>query len=220
MGKVVCSWCETVNDGEAGSCLACGAPIVKPSPEPPASITNSTRLNAAPPKDFTTQDLVKAGETADKLYTGAINAYALVWRTLGEALAIGVAAFILGLAGGATRQAGLGILAGIVLGILVGATTKNFWLTILGAPLGALLGAFMWLLPWALGAGVRGALYSAFGLGMLGAWVGKRSRTGPKNRYEKLRPWLGAAGGLLFASLGTLLGLGLDWVAGAVTGGF
>lgn len=221
MRKVICSWCQTVNDFEAGNCLACGAPLDEPAPEQtdrPNHVAIPTGKAIPLTEEPDTEDLRKAGDVAEKIYSGAIGAYSLAWRTLGEALAIGIASFILGLAGGATRQTVLGIVAGVCLGALVGATSKNFWLTILGAPLGALLGAAAWLLPWALGAGVRGVLYTSFGLALLGALIGQRHVGGAKNRYEKLRPWLGAAGGFLFALLGALLGLGLDWVSRALAG--
>jgi len=213
---VICSWCLTVNPEGQQSCQACGAPLEKPAPEPPAQAQKPGGQLPPVQKEFTTQDLRKAGETAEEVYSRALGAYSLAWRTLGEALAIGVAAFILGLAGAATRQAVLGVAAGVVLGALVGVTTKNFWLTIFGAPLGALAGAALWLLPWALGAGAGGVLYTAFGLAVLGAILGQRRLNGPKGRYERLRPWLGAAGGLLFALLGALLGAGLDWIARAL----
>jgi hypothetical protein len=221
MRMVICSWCQTVNDFEAGNCLACGAPLDEVAPEQvarPVPVAVPTGQAVPLTKVLDTQDLRKAGDVAEKIYTGALGAYSIAWRALGEALAIGIASFILGLAGGATRQTVLGIVAGVCLGALVGATTKNFWLTILGAPLGALLGAAIWLLPWALGAGVRGVLYTSFGVALLGAVIGRRSMGGAKNRYERLRPWLGAAGGFLFALLGALLGLGLDWVSKALAG--
>ncbi len=211
MKKIVCSWCQTVNHADDAACVACGAPIEKPVKTEEVSNPDAGQVLQTASKGVVPQDLRQAGETADKIYAGAMNAYGLVWRTLGETAAIAVAAFLLGLAGGATQLAWMGVLAGLIVGLAVGLSQKNFWFTILGAPAGVLVGAVGGMLPWALGAGPAGMLMTAAVLGVLGALAGRRMAYST-GWWDKFRPVLGGLGGLLFGGLGALAGAGLAWL--------
>jgi hypothetical protein len=217
MAQLVCSWCGTVNDAEAASCLACGAPLEQQRKTPPPPQQTTARKPPPPPRvEFGTRELKKMGESSEQVYTTALGAYAAVWRTLGEALGIAVAGFIMGFIGGASGLAVFGALAATAIGVVVGLTTKNFWFSALSAPFGALLGAVIWTPLWALGAPLQGMLLSAWIGAALLARLGGYPAPRRKNWWQNLRPLLGALGGLLFGLLGMLLGLGVNWAAGAL----
>ncbi|MCI0521562.1 MAG: hypothetical protein L0Z70_15060 [Chloroflexi bacterium] len=217
MAKIVCSWCQTVNDAGAAACIACGAPIAQqrsmPAETPPAR-----KAGLPPPpvrSELSTQDLKKAGEATEQAYNVALGAYAALWRTLGEALAIAVTGFILGFIGGASELAPVGLLAAALIGVVVGLTSKNFWFSALSAPFGALLGVVIWLPIWALGAPPQGMVFTAFLAAAILARLGGYPARQPRF-WQVMRPFLGLLGGLLFGLLGLLLGLGVNWAAGAL----
>jgi hypothetical protein len=151
------------------------------------------------------------GETADKLYSAAITTYALVWRTLGEVTAIAVASLIAGLAGGAAGTRFPGVLGAAAIGLAVGLTNKHFYLVLIGAPGGALVGLIFGAVLWVLFS-PKALVFCVSGLAILGAVIGgrRRPRYRSRNWWEKLRPFLGALGGLFFGLLGVLVGWGLQ----------
>ena len=218
--QVVCAWCQTVNSSDQVACIACGAPIEKPQPAPhpfPLATPSSAPVVHATQKTAPEiQELKQAGESLDKAYTSALNTYSLLWRTLGEIFAIALAAFLLGLLGSMAHLAFLGVLGGAGVGLAVGMVVKRFWWHLL-TPLALLFGAFLGLIPWALGAGPAGMFFSALLFTLLAVWLG-RSPMAASGWWERLRPWLGTAGGLLFGLLGALLGLSLEglvrWIGG------
>lgn len=215
MPRIVCIWCQTVNDTTARHCVACGGPIEESIKN---RLTSENKVQPLPVvrRDTTTQDLKKAGEETEKVYNAALTVYSLVWRTAAEALAIALAALLVGLAGGGTHLSWLGILGGIGLGVAVGLVQKNFWFVLLGAPLGVLAGALVGMLPWAIGFGPGGMVLTAIVLGIAGAIIGNRRVYHP-GVYDRLRPFLGALGGLAFASLGALMGSGLAWLVDSIS---
>jgi hypothetical protein len=222
MSRIVCAWCQTVNQADAETCLACGAPVgrqrleVTPDLEPALEIRPTLNLQKIEPagQALDTQDLQRVGETAEQVYNQALNLYGLIWRTLGEAFSIALCAFMLGLLGGATSLAFWGVLAGAAIGLAVGLVAKNFWLHLL-TPLALLVGAGIGLLPWALGFGPGGMLLFGLVAALLAAGLGRQAlqRSG---WWERLRPFVGAAGGLFFSLLGALAGAGLQWLVGSL----
>lgn len=214
MRQAVCDWCGTLNPAGDQTCVACGAPLEAGAPEPAVPM-NVAVISVPPPVSSQAgelDDLRQAGETAERAYHQALSVYAGLWRTLAEAAAISLAGLALGLIGAAVGLAGWGLLAAGVVGLVVGLTTKNYWLTALGAPLGALAGAVLWLFPWVLGLSVQGMVFSTGVLAVLGALVGRRPSAAHKNVWDRLRPWLGLTGGLLFGGIGVLVGLALLWM--------
>lgn len=225
MTTIVCDWCQTNNSAQEAYCVACGAPLektaIKPAGDPPPSPRPVSKSSISPGASVplgggvTTADLKQVGDSTERLFYGALNAYGMVWQTLAEAIAIGVTALLLGLVGAALRNGLLALLGAVVLGLLVGLLRKNLWLTMLGAPFGALLGAGLWLLPWSLGAGPGGMLPTSWFFAMLGAVIGGRRAPRP-GWWDKLRPFLGALGGLAFGLLGLAFGAGARWIAVAL----
>lgn len=209
--RLVCAYCNSVNEAGGKNCVACGAALpAAVFPDPVAQANKISPSDVQLPPDPDVERLKEAGKKAEQVYSTALNAYAVLWRTLGEALAIAVAAFALGLIGGATGAAFAGLLGAALMGGVVGSVVKHYLLVAISAPLGALLGAGVWGLAWALGAGPGGMVYAASLGAIVLAWVGgRRILPGKQNIWERLRPFLGALGGVLFALLGVGLGLGL-----------
>jgi len=162
-------------------------------------------------------ELRKATDKADEAYFTVMNTYAIAWRTVGEAIAIAIAAFIIGVTGGAVQMGFVGVLGAIGVGIAVGLTQKNFYFVIGSAPGGALIGLAISAIFWIGGQPKIGVLVVTI-CAILGAILGGRRRYpfSQRNWWEKLRPVLGALGGLGFGILGLLLGLGIAGVASFV----
>ena len=193
--------------------MACGGPLSHPLADPtPQVATLTERLQ---PEKLSNEDLIKIGEKADDVYFTVLNSYAIAWRTLGEALAIALTGFILGLVGGLTGVFFSGIFGAILVGMAVGFTRKQFYGVLISAPVGLLLGLGLGALVWVLGGAPQVMVYSGLVFAVVGASVGggRGLPFSRRNCWEKSRPLLGALGGLMFGILGTLLGWGL--VAGA-----
>ena len=156
------------------------------------------------------EDLRKIGEKVDDAYFIALNTYDIAWRTVAEAIAISVSAFIIGAAGGAAGVGFLGVLGGIALGIAVGLTQKNFYITLISAPGGAMIGLVMGAIFWVTGSSKIYPVIAAL-FAILGAMIGGRRQAAftRRNWWEKLRPFFGALGGLVFGLLGSALGWGI-----------
>lgn len=205
----------TRNRAGGETCAACGAPFLPDPPaDPPPVNLAPARKAAAAAGDY--DELRQAGESAEKLVNQALGAYGLLWRTAGEAFAIGLASLLLGIIGGASGNFILAVAAGLGIGLVVGLRVKGFWMVIWGAPLGVILGALLGLLVWALGAGPLAMLLMAEAFGVLGALLWSASPGAAQSWWERLRPILGAAGGVFFALLGGLAGLILNSLAGGV----
>jgi hypothetical protein len=204
-----CAYCNTPNSLGANTCPACGAPleIHKPTPHPKADSKSSMNV---PASNYPEIDISKVGEKIDEAYFTVLNIYTVAWRTLAEAIAIAVGAFIIGAAGGVARAGFLGILGGIALGIAVGLTQKNFYITLISAPVGAMIGLGVGAIFWVAGISKIFPLIVTL-LSIVGAIMGGKQRPvlNRKNWWERLRPFFGALGGLAFGLLGMLLGWGI-----------
>ncbi len=209
----VCEYCRVLSPiAEAETCLACGAPLppviasgAKQAPAP------KTKIMAHAEGKTPYEDLRKAGERADEAYTHLLYAYGLFWRVLADAFVIALGSLALGLLAGALGLApGWGLLAGASLGALVGWVVKGYLLTVIGVPAGILAGALLAALPWLLGMPAAGVFFIVWAGALAGGWLGGlRPAFGRRRWPEKLRPFLGALGGLALAALGLALGAGL-----------
>jgi len=207
--RITCEYCATSNPGEAITCLACGAPLTRPLADPTPIVTaiQSPPKAEKPPSE----ELRKVGEKADDVYFMALDAYAIAWRTVGEAISIALTGFTLGIVGGATGMAFPGILGAVLVGLAVGSTRKQFYLALIGAPAGLLLGLGLGAAVWVLGGGPQVLVFSGLVGALIGAIAGGQRNLpfGRRNFWEKARPLLGLAGGFVFGVLGTLLGWGI-----------
>lgn len=211
---LVCSYCDTTNPDVNTACLACGAPLENLSNPPRLEVVSAGQIATRPASTptFATRELKQMGGSSEKLYLGALTTYSTIWRTLGEAISISVTAFILGLTGAATGYPIGAVLGALAVGFAVGITTKRYWLAALSAPLGALFGAVLWMIPWALGVGPGGMVYTIAFFAVLAALVGGRPGLERRNWWARARPWLGMGGSLLFVILGLLLGYSMRWL--------
>lgn len=213
----ICVYCHTQNPWDNHSCLACGAPLPKmPLPKPAAA---APKPAAAPPKPAVPQPTLetarKGGEEVDKMFTNAVYAYSLLWRTVAEALAITVVSLGIGITAGATGAPFLGVAGGMLVGLAVGWAIKAAYFTMLMAPSGMVLGAVFGLLLWMAGL-PQAVVLPMIGLAALGGWLGgRRVPFKRRNTWEKVRPFLGVLGGLGFGLIGTLIGWGLQSVVAA-----
>ena len=206
--RIICEYCATSNPWEATTCLACGAPLTRPRVELTPKITTVS----TPPPKVSNEDIRKASEKADDVYFTVLNTYVIAWRTLGEAISIGLTGFILGFIGGATGVYFPGILGAVLVGVAVGFTRKQFYITLISAPAGLLLGLGLGVIVWALGSNPQVMVYAGLVFAIVGAILGGRRSMpfGKRNCWEKSRPLLGALGGFAFGLLGTFLGWGIS----------
>ena len=211
--KIVCEYCDSVNNTDIGTCLACGAPLIVRFPRPATKSlpVKSKQFPQSKPESRPEAQLLKVGEKAEEGYFAVMNTYAIAWRTLGEAVAIAVAGFILGFVGGATEMFFPGVFFAMALGVAVGLTRKNFYLVLASAPVGTLIGLAVGAIPWVLGSAPQVMVFSAGVFAIIGALTAGRKNLpfGRRNWWEKARPFLGGLGGFLFGLLGALLGWGM-----------
>jgi len=204
---ISCEYCSVQNTTGAASCLACGAPIDYHRPFSTKKGELKWDTQSKKPHE---EDHRIIGEKVEDAYLAALGTYSIAWRTAAEGIAIAVAAFIIGTAGGAAGIGFLGALGGIFVGIAVGLTQKNFYITLVSAPGGAISGLLVGSIFWVFGNPkifpVIVILFSVFG-----AIFGGRPKLvfARRNWWEKLRPFLGGLGGLIFAALGSALGWGI-----------
>ncbi len=200
----VCGYCNTPNLAGSKTCQACGAPLSAPPIPLEARPTQQSRPISTPPVDPHTLDQAReSGEKLEQAVQQGMYWYSVLWRTLAEAFSIAVSAAILGAIGAGTSRWWLGVVAGGLLGAVVGASNKPYWLAALSAPTGVIVGALAWLPIWFFTGRSGGMLFTAGAAGILLAFLGSRRRL--NNLWENLRPFLGASGGLLFSGLGALL---------------
>jgi len=207
--KVICDYCSTINPRDLGSCIACGAPLSSSNNEqsPKDKISTSSITSE---KNESTIEINKVGEKIDEAYFTLMNTYAIAWRTVGEAIAIALASFIIGAAAGSTGMSGWGILGSIALGISVGITKKPFLAVLFSAPSASLIGLFAGGVIWIIGKPeILVFVVSVFSI--FGALIGGKQQTkfASRNLWEKSRPFFGTLGGLFFGLLGILVGYGI-----------
>ena len=206
--NLICAYCHTQNPLDKHSCLACGAPL--PKMLQPAPVVSKPKPIAAP--DIPLDTVRKAGEEVDKLFTTAVYAYSLLWRTVAEALVITLVGLGIGITAGTTGVPFLGVTGGVLVGLAVGWAIKAAYFTMLMAPAGMVLGAVFGLLLWAVGL-PRLVVLPMIALAVIGGWLGgRRVPFRRRNTWEKIRPLLGMLGGLGFGLIGTLIGWGLQSV--------
>jgi hypothetical protein len=206
MSKIVCVYCETINETGSTECIACGAPLegsgpVSDAQPEPLPFTIQPLENMKPVNDF---------EQMQKAFIPASNTLGAASRTLGVALAIGLSigltAFGLGVVGAILDMALWALLGAVLVGIAVGMSMKSFWPTILGAPLGALAGMLAGGILWAVGLGPQWIVLTCSVGAILGAVIGSHRRAAGSSWWDKLRPWLGALGALFFGVTGLFIG--------------
>jgi ribosomal protein L40E len=210
----LCEYCGTQNPKEATACLACGAPLEfhpKKTTPPQAAIPVMTARSNRKPED----EIKDVSEKIDEAFLTVMNTYSIAWRTIGEAIAIAITGFIIGVVGGATGMEFWSILGATVIGIAVGFTQKNFYVVLFSAPGGALIGLFFGAIFW-IGGKSEFVVFVVTITAVIAAIIGGRRRPAynVRNWWEKLRPFLGGLGGLGFGALGTLLGLGITGMLG------
>ena len=212
MEKITCTFCNTLNDPAAKTCIGCGAPLEAPAPPPviqPVQPAFRPAQATSPFGSTDSQKLQDGAQQVERLYAGATSIYRTAWSITGDAIAIAIVAFILGIAGGATGMRIWGVLGAMLVGLIIGYAEQSFWMTIVASPVAALVGIGLGAIVWASGAGPKGMVFIATGLACIGALVGSRRRTAPLGCSAAVRPLLGAAGGFLFALLGLLIGLAI-----------
>jgi hypothetical protein len=204
---MICPYCATSNAARRQTCQACGAPLASSQELPPDGPANPPPLTARPKTTLDTAALKSAGEQSERLFNTALSAYSTAWRTLGEAIAAGVSGLLLGAAGGALGLGAGGVMCAAVVGLAVGLAQKGFWFTALGAPLGSFIGLALGAVAVALGLGAPAMLLAGTVFGSAAAALGGRLQR-RYGWYDRLRPFLGLAGGAAFGLLGALLGTG------------
>lgn len=214
--SITCEHCAALNPAEGSLCIACGAPL-------PRLVTSPMKVtvvdeHAAIPEPVTpsieNQPLsqqLKEGAAVVGSSLGALGIGSLLLRTGAEALAIAFSAFLVGFLSAQTRSLLIGLAGGALIGLAVGSVTKRSFIVLLTAPVGTLLGmgasyllrraipGLLPLIPWT-------AILAAAGGAVLGSVGGYRARGGIMSWYQRLRPYLGIAGGVLFALFGFALG--------------
>ncbi len=216
---MVCTYCNSANPHGSKTCVNCGAPLVqgKPISESqsgsrkipefkPRPIIKPRSKNTISRKNLETAQ--KAGKNMEKVVSGTIYIYAVFWRTLAESVVIAITALSLGIFGGSTDMVIWGILSGVIIGVAVGLAIKNYYLVLLSAPLGFILGTTIGGMLWAVGIGPKVLVFTTVSLASIFALLGSRKYPyAMRNKWEKSRPYLGGLGGLVFALLGTLVGI-------------
>lgn len=222
---ITCEFCETLNPAGRETCLACGAPLPKKT-NPPAGLDRI--VYSAPHPEASQSDSAVAannqmqqeredGEKVEEIGRKALYAYSLLWRTLAEAAAVAMTGIGLGVIGGVTGSSGLAVPGAVLVGIGVGFAIKIPLLALFSAPVGllagVLVGAVLYVLTDILALIPVCASLCAFLAAIIG---GSNIRRVEANLYERLRPFIGSAGGLVFGLLGMLLGLALRAAANAL----
>jgi len=222
MAKFPCTYCNTLNDPAAKTCVGCGAPLEAPPAQQTYPPQRTQQSFQSPPAQASragstfnptdSQRLQDGAQQVERLYAGASRAYRTAWSVTGDAIAIAVVAFALGMIGGATGMGFWGIAGAALVGLIIGYAEQSFWLTVIAAPVATLVGIAAWALAWAAGAGPRGMVFTATGLACIAALIGSRRRTTPMGCGGTVRPVLGALGGFVFALVGLLVGLAIHAV--------
>ncbi len=219
MAKIPCTYCNTFNDPAAKTCVGCGAPLEAPASQTPYQPQRIEQPFQTPPTQAArttspfdspqSQRLQDGAQQVERLYTGAAGALRTAWSVTGDAIAIAIVAFALGLIGGATGMGFWGIAGATLVGLIIGFAEQSFWLTILGAPVGTLMGIAVGAFAWVAGTGPKGMVFTATGLACIGALIGSRRRTTPMGCGGAVRPALGALGGFCVALAGLVIGLAI-----------
>lgn len=212
---IPCSFCSSANPAGAAKCLSCGAPLEQLK-------VHASPIEAERPVPVRTQqdsdvDIIQMTRKVEQGSRTALNLYSAFWRALADAAVIAMTAIGIGVTGAVTQNPLWGVILSGILGLSVGLSRKSYLFTLLGAPLGFVGGALIGGVLWAGGLG-PGPMVFTTALGASAAsWLG--SRRFPfkhRNTWEKIRPLLGAAGGLGFGLLGAVIGSGLHALISAL----
>lgn len=230
-----CPFCGAGNDAAAHTCIACGAPLdpskatptylkamgVPPSPEPVDTPSTMTTTEVSPSSGIPepsapvepVKKQLKEGAAAVAAGLGLVGVGGLIMRTIAEALAILTAALVIGYNAGHVAINNwppyllLGVAGGMAVGIAVGSVIKRSVFALISAPFGALIGVFAAI---SLRLNQRGTmwlpLFTIAGACLLAVLGGRSNRSGRFQVYQRLRPILGAIGGILFSLLGFAIG--------------
>jgi len=221
-----CAFCGTPNDPNAVTCLACGGPlevarpIVQVIAQPSTPVVPVTPVAQPATPETPAEPLreqLKEGVAAVGAGLGLAGVGGLLMRTLSEALAILIAALMIGFNAGRVSPFKdtwllfllLGAGGGALVGLAVGSVVKRSVFVLFSAPFGALLGIVAALAlkldamrtPWL-------PLFTIAGACLLALLGGRSNRTARFAKYQRLRPLLGVIGGTLFG----LLGFGIGWI--------
>lgn len=217
---LICEYCASHNPAGGQRCIACGAPLPVSRFIPPK--VTLVESSVAPPsvnlhqeEDQPLGKIVSEGAAIVGSGLGLLGIGGLILRTVAEAVAIAVSAYIIGMHAGTAdinmRGPALYFLialgGGGLLGLSVGLVTKRVLFTLLSAPFGTILGGYLIpvflslktpVSPWpALFAVAGGVLFALLG--------GHRSSNKTLACYQRARPFLGLLGGLFFGLLGYLV---------------
>ena len=222
-----CAFCGTPNDPAAAACFACGGPLevarpvalVTPAVSTPVMPAVLAAAESAAPQTPAEplKESLKEGLAAVGAGLGLAGVGGLLFRTLAEALAIILAAMMVGFNAGRVSPFKdtwflfllLGAGGGTLVGLAVGSVVKRSIFALFSAPFGALLGIVAALgfkltamrTPWL-------PLFTLAGACLFALLGGRSNRTARFAKYQRLRPLLGAIGGTLFG----LLGFGIGWI--------
>jgi hypothetical protein len=224
--SLTCKYCGANNPAGTDRCVSCGAPIEIPA-VPPVTVTtintptrnipspiNSQRADTTPEQINDALDAapineqLKEGLKAAGLGAGALGVGTFFARTASEAAAIAVSTFLIGYFSAATHSAFIALTGGLVIGLMVGLAVKRPIGALVSAPLGTILG----LIAGKLVQSNMSRLPIPALLGLVGgallAIIGSRrtSNNVVAKWYGRFRPFLGMAGGFLFALLGYVIG--------------
>lgn len=224
--SLTCKYCGASNPPATDRCASCGAPIDIPIMPPVTVTTISTPArNIAPPvsaqrADTTNEqirdaldaapinDQLKEGLKAAGLGIGALGAGTFFARTASEAASIAFSTFLVGYISSATGNQWLALPGGLIIGLMVGLAVKRPLGALLSAPLGTILGlAAGFLLQSSLPTLPLPPLLALIGGALLAIIGSRRSSSNVVAKwYGRFRPFLGMAGGFLFALLGYIIG--------------
>jgi hypothetical protein len=223
---LTCKYCGAVNPAGSDRCVSCGAPIEIPVMHPVTVTTiNTPSRNITPPvteqrADTTPEQIndaldaapineqLKEGLKTAGLGIGALGIGTFFARTASEAAAIAVSSLLIGYFSAATRNALIALTGGLVIGLMVGLAVKRPIGALLSAPIGTILGWIAGkLLQSSLPLLPLPALLALIGGGLVAIIGSQRNSSNVVSRwYGRLRPFLGMAGGLLFALIGYTIG--------------
>jgi hypothetical protein len=149
-------------------------------------------------------------EQIQKALNLAGDTYFWFWHTAAQVFAIALTGFALGVIGGATDAAWVGLAGALLVGLAVGWARKWSIIELLSAPLGLVLGTGLGILVWFwLHQDIIFVIAASLGSAAL-ALLGSRQAPFPqRSLWQKLRPLFGLLGGLAFGLLGLLVGVGL-----------
>ena len=209
---ILCPFCGSANQA-ASECQACGGPLegvafeTNSIPEMPLAQYDEigVPVSLPPVPKSGSDDVQELARTASLVGRSALMAYSLVWRTLAEAIAIGLTGFVLGTLGGLTGLGPWGVLAAALVGMLIGRAHKRTIGILTGAPGGALIGLLLGVILTQINLPPQILLLSTTVGALIGAPIGSRP-VGMFRWWQKLRPWLGLFGGLGFGILGLFVG--------------